>query len=82
MRRIVGITLLFLGLATASAAETVHCTTREEPAFKRWVTTCTDGARSMTRWNQAFKRWDTEIVTPPKSHQPPRGLPLPGKPPR
>jgi hypothetical protein len=82
MMRIVGLTVLFLSLATASLAETVHCTTREEPAFKRWVTTCTDGARSITRWNQAFHRWDTEIVTPPKRPQPPPGWPFPGKPPR
>jgi hypothetical protein len=80
--RLFCMTLLFLSLATASLAETVHCTTREEPAFKRWVTTCTDGACSITRWNQAFKRWDTEIVTPSKSRRPPPGLPLPGKPPR
>jgi hypothetical protein len=82
MIRLCCITLVWLSLAATSAAETVHCTTREEPAFKRWVTTCTDGARSITRWNQAFKRWDTEIVTPPKAHTPPRGSPLPGKPPR
>jgi hypothetical protein len=59
---------------------TVHCTTREEPAVKRWVTTCTNGARSIMGWNQGFKRWDTEIVTPPKSPQPPPSWPFPGKP--
>jgi hypothetical protein len=80
--RIVGMTMFLLGLATVSAADTVHCTTREEPAFKRWVTTCSDGARSITRWDEAFKRWQTDIVTPPKGHQPPPGWPLPGKPQR
>ena len=80
--RIVGMTMLLLSLATASTADTVHYTTREEPAFKRWVTTCTDGARSITRWDEAFKRWQTDIVTPPKGNKPPPGWPLPGKPQR
>ncbi len=78
--RMIGTIVLFLSLATTSAAATVHCTTREDPALKRWVTTCTDGARSITRWDPALKRWDTEIVTPPKRQQPPPGWPLPGKP--
>jgi len=73
MMRIFFMALLGLSLATASLADTVHCTTREEPAFTRWVTTCTDGARSITRWNPGFQRWDTEIVTPPKGHRPPPG---------
>jgi hypothetical protein len=43
MIRLICMTLLGLSLATVSAAATVHCTTREDPALKRWVTTCTDG---------------------------------------
>jgi len=80
MSRIVLMILLGLSLATVSAAATVHCTTQEEPAFQRWVTTCTDGARSLTRWNQGFQRWDSAIVTPPKRPQPPSSWPPPGKP--
>jgi hypothetical protein len=67
--RMVGIAILSLSTAIASAAVTVRDTIREDSAFKRWVTTCTHGTRSTTPWHQALQRRDTEIVTPPKPPQ-------------
>jgi hypothetical protein len=43
-------------------AGTVHCTTREDPQFKRLVTTCNDGSRAVTHDDEPFKRWRTAIV--------------------
>jgi hypothetical protein len=56
--------LLWLGVISPAMAGTVHCTTREDPQFKRLVTTCTDGSRAVTRYDEQFKRWRTEVITP------------------
>ncbi len=74
--------LLTLAPLVADAGGSAHCTTREDPAFQRWVTECTDGARAVTRYDEAFKRWQTDVVRPPKSDRPPAGWPSPGKPSR
>src|SRR2546425_10285243 len=47
----------------------------------RIVTTCTDGARAITRYDDELKRWNTEVITSPKGDKPPAGWPIPGKPP-
>lgn len=56
--------LLVLGLVSSTAAETVHCTTREDHAFNRLITTCSDGSRAITRYDSAFKRWVTTVTRP------------------
>jgi hypothetical protein len=76
------ITALLLALVSPALGSTTHCTTREDPAFKRWVTECSDGSRSVTRYDEAFKRFQTDVVTPPKGDKPPHGWPVPGQAPR
>jgi hypothetical protein len=76
------ITILLLALISPARSSTTHCTTREDPAFKRWVTECTDGSRAVTRYDEAFKTYRTDVITPPKSDKPPHGWPVPGKAPR
>ncbi|MGH8069292.1 MAG: hypothetical protein ACRERE_29475 [Candidatus Entotheonellia bacterium] len=56
--------LLVLRLVSSAAAEAVHCTTREDRAFDRLMTTCTDGSRAITRYDPAFKRWVTTVTRP------------------
>jgi hypothetical protein len=82
MRSLIVAAVFMLALAGAGAASTTTCTTREDPAFKRWVTECSDGARAATRYDAAFKRYQTDIVWPPTGDRPPAGWPSPGKPPR
>ena len=58
---------LWLGVMNPAMASTVYCTTREDQAFKRLVTTCSDGSRAVTRYDRQFDRWRTEIVKPGKA---------------
>jgi hypothetical protein len=74
--------LIALLLAPIAHAGDVRCTTREDPALKRWVTECTDGARAVTRWDAGLQRYYTDITKPPQGDKPPRGWPGPGKAPR
>jgi hypothetical protein len=65
MRQLLMIGGMLLGLLSRSAwAGPVHCTTHEDPAFKRWVTECTDGSRAVTRYDEQFQRWRTEVTKP------------------
>jgi hypothetical protein len=73
---------LILLMVTWASVGTVQCTTREDTEPKRWVTTCTDGARAITRYDEELQRWNTQIITPPKGDKPPPGWPVPGKLPR
>jgi hypothetical protein len=82
MRSLMLAALGLLALASAGAASTTHCTTREDPAFKRWVTECSDGSRAVTRYDETFNRYRTDVITPPKGNKPPYGWPVPGKVPR
>jgi hypothetical protein len=56
--------LLGVGLAQTRAPETVRCTTREDHAFKRLITTCSDGSRAVTWDDEPFKGWRTEVIEP------------------
>jgi hypothetical protein len=76
------ITALLLALVSPALGDTTHCTTREDRALHRWVTECSDGSRSVTRYDDQLKRFYTDVVTPPKSDKPPHGWPVPGKAPR
>ena len=60
---------LWLGVISPAGADSVHRTTREDPQFKRLVTTCTDGSRAVTRYDHQFKRWRTEVITPGAAEQ-------------
>jgi hypothetical protein len=82
MRKIILAGVFILALARPTLADTARCTTREDPPFKRWLTTCTAGSRAVTKSDEAFKRYRTDVSTPPKSDKAPRGWPTPGKPPR
>jgi hypothetical protein len=55
---------LWLGVMRPAMASTVHCTTREDHAFKRLITTCSDSSRAVTRDDERFKRCRTEVITP------------------
>jgi hypothetical protein len=78
------ITLIALLLLAplAYAGDTTCCITREDPELRRWITECTDGSRSVSRWDAGLQRWQTDVTKPPQANQPPRGGPTPGKPPR
>jgi hypothetical protein len=82
MGRLMLAALLMLALVSPALGCTTHCTTREDPAFKRWMTECSDGSRSVSTYDSGLKRWDTRVITPPKGEQPPAGWPTPGKRPR
>jgi hypothetical protein len=71
MHRIILAALCRLALASAGAASTTHCTTREDPAFQRWVTECTDGGRAITRWDAGLQCYSTDITKAPQGDQPP-----------
>jgi hypothetical protein len=58
--------LLTLAPLIADAGGTARCTTRDDAAFQRWVTECTDGSRAITRYDAAFKRYRTTITRPPR----------------
>lgn len=64
--------LLTLMPLIADAGGTGRCTTREDPALKRWVTECTDGARAITKWDNGLQRYTTDIVREPQGKQAPR----------
>jgi hypothetical protein len=70
-----------LTLASAAGSAT-HCTTWEDQALHRWVTTCSDGSRAVTRYDDQLKRFSTDVITPPNGDKPPHGWPVPGKAPR
>ena len=70
---------LGLGLASASLAGTVHCTTREDPAFNRLVTECSDGSRAVTRYDEQFNKWRTEITLAPGTDRGRRDSRTPGR---
>jgi hypothetical protein len=53
---------LWFGVMSPTMAGTVGCTTREDPQFKRLVTTCNDASRAVTRYDEQFKRWRTDII--------------------
>jgi hypothetical protein len=55
------------------AGGTAHCTTRFDAAFQIWLTTCSDGARAITKYDKAFKRYRTDVVRPPTGNKHPRG---------
>jgi hypothetical protein len=64
--------LLTLAPLIADAGGTAHCTTREDPAFKRWVTECSDGARAIRP-----STWLSPPSTPSDSPQDQRSRPAP-----
>jgi hypothetical protein len=68
------ITLLLLA-PIAHAGDPTRCTTREDPAFKRWVTECRDGARAITKWDAELQRWQTDVTNAPQADKAPRGGP-------
>jgi hypothetical protein len=82
MHMVMLLALLTLAPLMAHAGETARCTTREDPAFKRWVTECSDGARAISRWDAGLRRYRTDITKVPQDDTPPRGWPRPGKAPR
>jgi len=47
----------------------VHCTTREDLAFKHWMTECSDGSQAVTRYNEQVKQWRTEVTKPGAASQ-------------
>lgn len=55
---------------SALAGDPVHCTTREDRQFRRWVTTCTDGSRAVSKWDEQFQRWRTDITKPAPGEKP------------
>jgi hypothetical protein len=59
--------LLWLNVMSPAIAGTAHGATREDPQFKRLVTTCNDGSRTVTHDDEPFKRWRTDIVKPGKA---------------
>jgi hypothetical protein len=63
--------LLFFGLVTGAWAGGTTCTTRDQADFRRYVTECRDGSRSVTRYERDFKRWRTEVTKP--ATRPPQG---------
>jgi hypothetical protein len=71
------VALLTLAPLLTDAGGTARCMTREDPAFKRWVTECTDGARAITKWNAGLQRCHTDINKVPNSDTPPKGWPKP-----
>lgn len=78
-----GITVLeIVALVSPALAGPVHCTSWEDRELKRLVSTCTDGARAITRYDEEVKRWHTEMIRPPKDDNAPAGWPVPGQPPR
>jgi hypothetical protein len=73
MRRHRQMATVLLGLALSGLlallsgmtwADTVHCTTREDQSFQRWVTECSDGSQAVTRYDEQVKRWCTEVMKP------------------
>jgi hypothetical protein len=63
---IVLLTLPFwLAAMSPAMAGTVHCTTRQDPQFKRLVTTRSDGNRAVTRDDEELQRWNTQITPAP-----------------
>jgi hypothetical protein len=61
---------MLLGLLSSSAcAGPVHCTTREDLAFKHWMTECSDGSQAVTRYNEQVKQWRTEVTQPGAASQ-------------
>jgi hypothetical protein len=72
--------MLIMGLGGPTLASTVMCTSWEDRELKRIVTTCTDGARAITRYDEDLKRWTTEIITPAQGEKPPTGVTIPDTP--
>jgi hypothetical protein len=52
-----------------------NCTTRWNPVFRQYETSCTDGSRREDRYNPVFRQWDSTI-TPPTITPPPPLQPL------
>lgn len=50
-------------------ANTMQCTTREDPVLQRWVTECSDGSQAVTRYDEQFKQWRTEVTKPGAASQ-------------
>jgi ferric-dicitrate binding protein FerR (iron transport regulator) len=56
MRQMMSSTALLVLLSGSGwSGPTVHCTTREDQAFQRWVTECSDGSRAVTRYDEQVK---------------------------
>jgi hypothetical protein len=63
MRQMMSSTALLVLLSGSGwSGPTVHCTTREDQAFQRWVTECSDGSRAVTRYDEQVKQWRTEVT--------------------
>jgi hypothetical protein len=69
----ISVALLTLAPLIADAGRTARCTTREDPALKRWLTECTDGARAITRWDTGLQRYRTDITKAPQGDKPSQG---------
>jgi hypothetical protein len=66
MRKLMLAAWFLIAPASPTLADTAHCTTRYNEAFKCWVTSYTDSSRTIARYDEQLQRYHTDITKPPQ----------------